>query len=54
MVSVSEIELGNNRVSNRDIPHIHYLVDCQIHSKSTWNRTSMTSLPQSKYDSMII
>jgi hypothetical protein len=52
MISVSEIEIGNNRVINRDTPGIHYLVDCRIRTKLIWNTTSMSSLHQSKYYSM--
>jgi hypothetical protein len=40
-------------VRNRDLPHIHCVVDCQIHTKSTWNSTRITSWPQWKYDSVI-
>jgi hypothetical protein len=38
--SVSKVEWGINRVSNRDLPVIHSIVDCRIRTKSTWNTTS--------------
>ena len=35
MVSVSNVQWGNNRVSNHDLPVIHYLLGCWIRTKLT-------------------
>jgi hypothetical protein len=41
--SVSKVEWGNSRVSDRDLPVIHSLVECRIRTKSTWNTMITTS-----------
>jgi hypothetical protein len=35
VLSVSLVELCNNRVSNHDLPDIHHGLICQIHTKPT-------------------